>query len=136
MNLVGWTSRGVPSKPYYFHCAAARTAVDFLGLHSILRGAWKFFSEAKWRVAKQRKPRNLGGRLANLSAAPVTRWPGQRGCLELLYSPLTPSSFTALKSVLSLACLLSRFLARRSCSLSQDFWKCVTRRRRYISLCF
>ena len=136
MNLVGWTSRGVPSKPYYFHCAAARTAVDFLGLHSILRGAWKFFQRQSGEWQNRESRGDLGGRLANLSAAPVTRWPGQRGCLELLYSPLTPSSFTALKSVLSLACLLSRFLARRSCSLSQDFWKCVTRRRRYISLCF
>lgn len=55
VNLEGWTLRGVPSKPYYFHCAAARTAVDFLGLHSILRGVWKFFSEAKVASGKTEK---------------------------------------------------------------------------------
>lgn len=52
MNLEGWTSRGVPSKPYYFHCAAAQTAVDFFGLHSILRGVRKKFSEAKVAIGK------------------------------------------------------------------------------------
>lgn len=89
-----------------------------LGSTQFCEACGKFFQRSR---SGKRMPMNLGGRLANLSAAPVTRWPGQRGCLELFYSRLTPFSFTAIKSGLSLACLLSRFLARRSCSLSKTF---------------